>query len=266
MARTDGVSYTWGREPRSQYNESGAGSQGTLQQYGIEFMDPYDSKGQLLPLLKSVVPLPEGEGDKQIQAYNFRLCVTDNATIRVPFAKPATYDPARWEILRRFWLGWPNSTNPHKAAQAAVPTAILGAIPSSSGARKFDANNCGYNPVHTDMIGGSWEYPEADYAQRKVIWQEHVDYTKEFLWFMSSDASVPANVRRQYAEEWGYCGDEFADTDSFPPQLYIREARRLVGDRVFTQNDAMNKTPRGNLSIGMGCYGFDSHCEERYLL
>ena len=84
----------------------------------------------------------------------------------------------RRELLRRFWLGWPNSLNPHKAAQAAVPTAILGAIPSSNGARKFDANNCGYNPVHTDMIGGSWEYPEANYSRRKEIWQAHVDYVR----------------------------------------------------------------------------------------
>jgi hypothetical protein len=264
MARSEGVSYTWGREARSQYNETGAGSQGTLVEYGIEYIDPYDAQGALLPLLKPVVPLPKGDADKQIQAYNFRLCVTDNATLRVPFAKPLDYDPAYWEVLRRFWLGWPNSTNPHKEAQAAAPTAILGPIPSSSGARKFDANNCGYNIVHTDMIGGSWDYPEADYTQRKKIWEEHVSYTKGFLWFMSSDASVPADVRQKYAEEWGYCGDEFPETDHFPPQLYIREARRLVGDRVFTQNDAMNKTPLGNLSVGMGCYNFDSHCEERY--
>ena len=96
MARTPGVEYAVGREPRSQYNESGAGSQGTLVQYGIEFMDPYDAEGRLLPLLNPTVPLPAGEGDKQIQAYNFRLCVTDNSSLRVPFRQPPGYDPAHW--------------------------------------------------------------------------------------------------------------------------------------------------------------------------
>jgi len=170
MARVEGVDYTWGRESRTQYNESGAGSQGTHVGYGIEYINPYSAGGRVpLPLLNPAVPLPIGQGDKQVQAYNFRLCVTDNSTLRVPFREPPDYDPSRWELLRRFWLGWPNSTNPHKAAQAMVPTAILGAIPSTSGAKKYDANNCGYNPVHTDMIGGSWEYPEANYRQETAL-------------------------------------------------------------------------------------------------
>jgi hypothetical protein len=184
MARTKGVTYTWGRESREQYNESAAGSQVVnMGGYGIEFLDPYAADGSLLPLLNKVPPLfPTGQADRGIQAYNFRLCVTDNATIRSPFKKPAKYDTNHWELLRRFWLAWPNSTNVHKEAQAAVPTAILGAIPSTSGARKFDMNNCGYNPVHTDMIGASWDYPEANYTYRKQIWQAHADYTSGFLW------------------------------------------------------------------------------------
>ena len=114
------------------------------------------------------------------------------------------------------------------------------------------------------MIGGSWDYPEANYTRREEIWAQHVSYTKGFLWFMSTDPSVPTATRHAFANEWGYCGDEFADTAHFPPQLYVREARRLVGDHVFTQNDVLRKVALGNLSIGMGCYGFDSHCEERY--
>jgi len=262
------VSYTWGREAGEQYNESGAGSHngGGATDNDFPYINPYDATtGKLLPLLDSTPPLyPAGQADKEIQAYNFRLCVTDNATIRIPFKKPDNYDPAQFELLRRFWLSWPNSTSPHKEAQAKVPSAILGAIPSSSGAKKYDANNCGYNPVHTDMIGGSWGYPEANYTERKQIWQAHVDYTKGFLWFMSSDSSVPLEVRTAHASDWGLCGDEFHETDHFPPQLYVREARRLVGDHVFTQNDVLNKTALGNMSIGMGCYGFDSHCEKRY--
>lgn len=184
MSRTQGVSYTWGREGAEQYNESGAGSQDiNMGGYGIEYLDPFAPDGSLLPLINAKPPrYPSGQADKQIQAYNFRLCVTNNASLRVPFKQPEDYDPARWELLRRFWLAWPNSTNPHKAAQAAVPTAILGAIPSTTGARKFDMNNCGYNPIHTDMIGHSWDYPSANYSYRKTIWQDHVDYTNGFLW------------------------------------------------------------------------------------
>lgn len=274
MARASGVDYTSGREAMSVYNEPGAGSQGPAQPqaYGIEYMDPFDGGGAPLPLLSNTPPKPKGEGDRLIQAYNFRLCVTDNSTLRVPFAKPPGYDASEWELLRRFWKGWVrlNSTSMPKeptiihAAQAKVPSAILGAIPSSTGARKFDANNCGFNPIHTDMIGGSVDYPEANYSHRASIWEAHVNYTKGFLWFMSSDASVPPPVRSAYADVWGYCGDEFAETGHFPPQLYIREARRLVGDAVFTQLDAENKTDIGNLSLGMGCYNFDSHCTKRF--
>jgi hypothetical protein len=125
-------------------------------------------------------------------------------------------------------------------------------------------NNCGFNVIHTDMIGNSWEYPEADYDRRAQIWQEHISYTKGFLWFMSSDESVPDHVRDSYRNEWGFCGDEFSETDHFSPQLYVREARRLVGDHVFSQSDVLDGKPLEDSSIGMGCYGFDSHCEERY--
>jgi hypothetical protein len=139
MARSS-VSYTWGRESIDQYNESGAGSGGPGQTYAYltNNIDPYAKDGSLLPLLREVVPLPAGQADRQIQAYNFRLCVTDNATLRVPFAKPADYKPTDWELLRRFWADWATSTSPYKVQQAKAPSAILGGIPSSSGARKFD--------------------------------------------------------------------------------------------------------------------------------
>ena len=119
-----GVSYTWGRESKASYNESAAGSQNaaaTGYPYGIEYINPFDAAGDLLPLLRGGGPVtPYGSADRAIQAYNFRLCVTNNATIRAPFTKPPQYDPARWELLRRFWLAWPNSTNAHKAAQVGA--------------------------------------------------------------------------------------------------------------------------------------------------
>ena len=244
---------------------------------------PAPSKRRLLPLLQPSMPKPQGEADKNVQAYNFRICVTNDTSLRVPFTEPdsyASHGGTRWELLRRFWRGWCNSTNPFKHAQAAVPSAIMGRIPSSYDyfgrngniddnttkiqGMKFDMNNCGYNPIHTDWMGHSAEYPEADYDRRDEIWQDHVTYTKEYLWFMSSDPSVPDHVRHAFRDDWGYCGDEFPDTDHFPPQLYVREARRLVGQQVLTQNIVLNKTSLGKESIGMGCYTFDSHCVARY--
>ena len=121
IARAPGVSVTVGRESRAQYNESGAGSHSlNMGGYGLEYIDPLDANGKVLPyLLKPTPPLqPDGRADKQVQAYNFRLCVTDNATLRVPFAKPPDYNPSDWELLRRFWRAWPTSTSVHKAAQA----------------------------------------------------------------------------------------------------------------------------------------------------
>jgi len=300
MARTPDVDYTWGRESFHKYRESGAGSHGQSRMgdfpVGVR-IDPYydgrtavDGEDEnkhidkvkekvLLHLLSPEPPKPRGQSDRQIQSYNFRLCVTNNETMRVPFTRPANYNVNEWELLRRFWHAWwrsspnPNATdkdttyNHWKREQAKVPTQILGQLPSSiDGYKKYDANNCGYNLVHTDMIGASWDYPEANYSHRRAIWQAHVDYTKGWLWTMSSDPSVPFWVRFQFRNLWGYCRDEFVDNDHFPTQLYVREARRLVGDRVFTQHDAQQQGRHvlGNASVGMGCYGFDSHCEERY--
>lgn len=171
MARTPAVDCTFGRESADQYKERGAGSQGmTHMQYPMPYMNPFDDNGNLLPLLRPEQPLPRGQGDYQVQSYNFRLCVTNDTSLLVPFTKPNDYKPQDWELLRRFWLAWPNATdNPYHDEQAMVPTAILGEIPSTTGAKKYDANNCGYNPIHTDMIGGSWEYPEANYTHRQMI-------------------------------------------------------------------------------------------------
>lgn len=267
MARTGRVTSTWGREARSEYNESGAGSQGVGNvPYGGVWgdVDPFYADGYLLPLLTPGLPTPAGSGDRLVQAYNFRLCVTNDSKLRVPFTRPQGYNASRWEALRRFWHAWPESTSPHKAAQAEAPSAILGEIPSSvPGARKFDMNNCGYNPIHTDYVGGSAKYPNASYAERDRIWQAHVEYVQGYLWFMSTDTSVPNATRAAFANVWGLCADEFVESDHFPPQLYVRESRRMVGIEVFRQDD-VGARPLGTRSIGMGCYNFDSHCVKRY--
>merc|ERR1711957_222836 len=122
-------------------------------------------------------------------------------------------------------------------------------------------NNCG--AVSSDFIGQNREYPEGSYEKRKVIWQAHRIYTEGLFWTLANDPNIPQGVRATMAE-WGLCGDEFKSLGHFPPAMYVREARRLQGDRVFTQN-----TPKagevGELSIGLGNYNFDAHNAQRFV-
>ena len=265
LIKRAGASYTVGREAASQYNESLGGRQ--ARNAGHEFaraVDPFDASGKLLPL---VTALPAdgrpGDADDRVQAYNFRLCVTNRSSNRLPFARPAGYDAARWELLRR-------SRSPQSVA---TPTANMGAVPNG----KYDANNAG--PISTDFVGGSSSYPEASYAQRRAIWTAHREYTEGLLYTLATDPELPTRLDPR----WGYCADEFNATGGFPPALYVRAARRLRGDRVFTQNTPREQQMQmqmqqeeeeeaaeagggdgiGALSIGIGCYNFDSHTAER---
>lgn len=262
-----GVSYSLGREAASTYNETLAGMQsgaGRGNQFTVA-VDPLDKAGHPLPLLQEAPLGNPGQGDHLIQAYNFRLCVTKDPTKRVPFAKPAGYDPSQWELLRRYLraCGYAGDLVQNSSArnlpecQIGFPSCNTAALPNG----KYDMNNCG--PVSSDFIGRSWDYPEANYTRRTAIWYEHRAYIEGLLWTLANDARV-SQVVRDLMSPWGLCGDEFKASGHFPPTLYVREARRLRGDRVFTQN-----TPRqgsvGNLSIGLGCYNFDSHNAQRFV-
>lgn len=249
MARSN-VTYTTGREAGSVYNEQLAGV--VVPNHKNQFtvaVNPFDDDGNVLPL---ITPGPRGlphQGDEKIQAYNFRLCVTNDASNRVPFAMPESYNPDDWELFRRM-----NAISP--------PTQVPSCNTSPLQNNKYDMNNCG--AISSDLIGGSWAYPEANYSQRAVIWQQHKNYTQSLLWFLSSDLSVPLNIREEMVT-WGLCADEFTETENWPPQLYVREARRMIGDSVFTQFNATSQPYLGNYSIGLGSYNFDSHNAQRYV-
>ncbi|MEK6481677.1 FAD-dependent oxidoreductase [Catalinimonas sp. 4WD22] len=248
-----GVSYHVGREANSVYDEEWNGIQTGVLHHGHWFnkdISPYkipgDPSSGLLPLISDEDPGEYGEGDDKIQAYCFRMCLSNHPDNQVAFPKPANYDPARYELLARvFASGWRETFNKFDA------------IPN----RKTDTNNHG--PVSTDYIGMNYEYPEASYEQRQEIIKEHEDYQKGLMYFLANDPKVPEEVREEMSR-WGLAKDEFTDNGHWPHQIYVREARRMIGDYVMTENDILDKRETPN-SVGMGSYTMDSHNIQRYV-
>ena len=248
-----GVSYTVGREANSLYNEQWNGVQTGVFQHAHYFksnIDPYkiagDSSSGLLPLISPDDPGVKGEGDKKVQAYCFRMCLTNDPDNRVPFQKPEGYDPARYELLIRvFNSGWRELFNKFDM------------IPNW----KTDTNNHG--PVSTDYIGMSYDYPDASYEKRRDIIKQHETYQKGLMYFMATDPRIPKDLQQEL-NKWGLAKDEFTDNGNWPWQIYVREARRMVSDFVMTENEILSKKPVPD-PIGMGSYTLDSHNVQRYV-
>ncbi|MDO5565066.1 MAG: FAD-dependent oxidoreductase [Planctomycetia bacterium] len=246
-----GVSYTFGREANSQYNETLNGIQtkrATYHQFN-GFVDPYIVPGKpesgLLPFVQPKINGADGQGDKNIQAYNLRLCLTSDPNNQIPFTKPEGYDPLQYELcLRSLEAGQKDffSTSP---------------MPNF----KTDSNN--NNAFSTDMIGGNYEYPEGSYAKRREIYQAHVRWCQGLLWTLVSNPRVPEDIRNNVAR-WGLSKDEFAWSGHYPHQLYVREARRMVSDFVVTERHLRRLTDTPH-PVGMGSYGMDSHHTQRYV-
>ena len=248
-----GVSYTWGREGADEYGESLAGvrERTPLHQFRVP-ISPVEATGKLLPEIMARTEDAVGAADKRVQAYNFRLCMTKTADNRVPWPMPARYDPARFELLARYL--------PAFEAQLGRPLAmndVMKADILQNG--KTDTNNNG--AFSTDYIGGSYDYPEGNYGTRARIRQAHVDYIQGFLYFLATDSRVPAALSAEM-KQWGLCRDEFADAGHWPYQLYVREARRMVGEYVMSQKDIQTELTKTDV-IGMGSYNSDSHNVQR---
>jgi len=252
MAAT-GVNFAVGREANSVYDESINGVQKDLRQHKHFFdtqISPYKIKGDptsgLLPRISPEPIAANGTGDKRIQAYCFRMCLTDSPDNRIPFPKPEGYDPTQYELMvRLFESGWRD----HFGKFDPAPN------------RKTDTNNHG--PFSTDNIGFNYDYPEASYDRRKEIIKEHETYQKGLMYFIANDERVPVEVREAMSK-WGLPKDEFTDNGNWSRQLYIREARRMVGQHVMTENDCLSKTGIKD-SIGLGSYAMDSHHTQRYV-
>ncbi|GEP97361.1 FAD-dependent oxidoreductase [Chitinophaga cymbidii] len=250
-----GVKYHVGREANSVYGEEWNGIQVGVLHHGHHFgkmnISPYkvpgDPNSGLLPKVSGKDPGKRGDGDDRIQAYCFRMCLTNLPENRIPFPKPEGYDPGQYELLLRvFNAGWRETFNKFDP------------IPN----KKTDTNNHG--PFSTDNIGMNYDYPDATYVRRKEIIQEHEQYQKGLMYFIANDPRVPADVQNKM-KEWGLAKDEFRDNGGWPHQLYIREARRMIGQHVMTEHETLSKRDVPH-SVGMGSYTLDSHNAQRYVM
>lgn len=242
-----GVSWTIGREGRKEFGESLAGKQYPKAKMAISGTD---DAGKPLPLITTQDAGPEEDGDKNVMVYSFRLCLTKDPANREPFPQPAKYDPARFEAVRRYY------------AQEKRPHLLWDLYPLPN--NKFDANNGIGKQFSMGLVGACNGWSEADEAGRAKIWEEHKQYTLELYHFLTTDAAVPENLRKELAE-FGLCKDEFTADGHWSPQLYVREGRRMKGQYVLSQKDILDE-PKKDDAIAISSFPVDSHDCQRVAL
>jgi hypothetical protein len=235
-----GVSWRIDRESRAEYGESYAG-----RQYPKPLMDinGFDDQGKPLPLITSVGRGADDIGDDELMVYSFRIPMTKNEANKVPMPAPDNYDPKKFELIRRYVK---------RHGQNAVNFSYL-PVPN----KKIDANNAIGSQFSIGLIGGAKEWAKADQAGRAAIVEAHKQYTLEMIHFMKTDP-VFTQARRDEIAAWGLCADEFTASDHFPPQLYVRESRRMRGLYVVTQNDIFKNITKPD-PIMISSFPIDSH-------
>ena len=275
LMATAGVSYTVGREANKQYNETLNGVQanrfnlslkGAISRNGhyhnfIERVDPYVVKGDkssgLLPFIDAGSPGVDGDGDHKIQAYCFRMTLTDHPENRIPFAKPAGYNELDYELLFRNYEAREGAIGEMYTYGDPLVPWINTAMPN----RKTDTNN--QKGFSTDFIGQNYDYPDASYAEREKIVDRHRKYQQGLMWTLAYHPRIPEEVRN-VVSKWGTCKDEYESEDGWQQQLYVREARRMISDYVMTQQHCEGLQVAED-PIGLAAYGMDSHMIQRYV-
>ena len=274
LMASSGVSYAVGRESNEEFGETLNGvqansinlsltrlvSKNAFNHNFVPGVDPYIVKGDpssgLLPNINKKPGL-EGAGDSKIQAYCFRMCLTDHPENRIPFEKPENYDEINYELLFRNY----EARKGEIKDMYSYGNSLLPWINSSMPNRKTDTNNkYGFS---TDYIGRNYSYPEASYAEREKIIEDHRNYQKGLMWTLANHPKIPKEVREE-ASKWGTAKDEFEREDGWQQQLYIREARRMISDYVMTQKNC-EAIEVAEDAIGLAAYGMDSHNVQRYV-
>ncbi len=255
LLATAGVDYFVGREANEMYNETYNGVQLLEGHQFPDGVDPYvvpgDSSSGLLWGISTASLDEQGSGDTLVQAYNFRICLTDVAENQVPISRPDNYDSSRYELLARLFPAQPDMRRINQYF-------IWSRMPNA----KTDINNRG--GFSTDMINWSHNYPEASYAERSEIIKAHRDYTQGLLYFYTTDPRVPTELQEE-VKRWGYPKDEYTDNGDWSPQLYVREARRLIGEYVMTQANCQGREVVDD-PIGLAAYTMDSHNCQRIVV
>jgi hypothetical protein len=248
-----GVRYHVGRESVDTYGEPLNGIRAhTPKHQFLAPVDPYlkvgDPSTGLLPLIQEGDGGTPGAGDHRVQTYNFRMCLTQEESNKLSIGPPPKYDPRRYELLARHIESLVKIGKLEKVNTRLMKIDMV--TP-----KKTDINNDG--AVSTDYIGMNYEYPDGDYATRGRIWNDHLHYIQGLVYFIGTDPRVPEHIRSEM-RSWGLCKDEFMDTGGWPHQMYVREARRMIGPYVITQADCEHKKVAED-SVGMGAYNMDSH-------
>jgi hypothetical protein len=256
-----GVPYAVGREPRELYGETWAGRQPATRPGTHNFavrLSPFGDDGMLLPFVREP-DLGErgwpsdrlGEGDGALQAYAFRVCLTDRAENQIPIDEPAAYDPASFELLRRYLAA---------AGERLQARDLLGLVPDLLPNGKCDVNSIG--PFSLNLLDGSnRRYPDGDERARAEVRARHLRYAQSFLYFLANDGSVPRRIRDEL-RRWGLCADEFEDTGGWPHQLYVRDGRRMLGAYVLRESDLLDARPQPD-AVALGSYNIDIREIER---
>jgi hypothetical protein len=259
-----GVSYTVGRESNKQYGETlngvhtadtartmtGQLSRNSINHNFVRGVDPYiekrNSASGLLPFINPKGPGEEGSANKGVQAYCFRMCLTDHPGNRISFEKPVNYSELDYELLFRNY----------EAGEKGFPW-INSVMPN----RKTDTNN--RLGLSTDFIGQNYNYPEASYEERIAIAERHRNYQKGLMWTLAYHPRIPGHIRAEVSR-WGVCKDEFVEGNGWQEQLYVREARRMIADYVMTQYNCEGLAVAPD-PVGLAAYGMDSHHVQRYV-